>query len=437
AWLRSLAVLACLTAEHLLAEINNYMIDLLVLPLLLEATWMIICPSSDGKTVGLKEVVRFFLLMGMSVGLKLTNLTFAGPLCLLFAYSWISTEPASPRPPISKSLVAATAAFAAPIIPWTFYLWYRTGSPIFPLYNEIFRSPHWQLVNFFDGRWGPKGVIETLLWPLAVVFTPERLSELNFYSGRMLLGWVVALSSLVFVRKDPALKAMCGLTLGCGFLWSVSTGYIRYGLYLELLAGILTVACLAILIKSTDVRWQQSVRYAVAGVVLIALVTQCYFAAAWSFDHEWGGRPNCIRQRGCKNEFVQFFSDRTISQYETDEEYQLFANIDVWVETAPKTSAMMVMLRSDIPGLTYFPAFYEAPASRSSVAASLERLRGKRFFSLVVDDESGKSDSAKTLKMLGFTVKKVTSVKIPYFSRENTIPMLLIELQPPPNNELP
>src|SRR4029079_5241629 len=65
AGLRDVCVLAVFLAEHLLFEVSTYMVDLLALPLLLEATYLTlrisrtdipVCPSS--KTVGAALCVR-------------------------------------------------------------------------------------------------------------------------------------------------------------------------------------------------------------------------------------------------------------------------------------------------------------------------------------------------------------------------------------------
>src|SRR6185503_10676178 len=46
-WLRSACVLIVFLAEHLLFEISTYMVDLLTLPLLLEATYLTLTVGAD------------------------------------------------------------------------------------------------------------------------------------------------------------------------------------------------------------------------------------------------------------------------------------------------------------------------------------------------------------------------------------------------------
>ena len=71
-WLRSLAVLFVLGTEQILFQINNYMVDLLALPLLLEATILVINPMGGEQLK--KRTWRLALLLGMAAAFKLTNL---------------------------------------------------------------------------------------------------------------------------------------------------------------------------------------------------------------------------------------------------------------------------------------------------------------------------------------------------------------------------
>ena len=84
AWVRAGGVLLALMAEHLLFEINNYMVDLLALPLLLEATYLALRHAEwQNKRRNLAVIA---LLLGMSVAFKLTNAAIALPIVLLCAY---------------------------------------------------------------------------------------------------------------------------------------------------------------------------------------------------------------------------------------------------------------------------------------------------------------------------------------------------------------
>ena len=76
--------------EHALVEVNNYMVDLLALPLLLEAARLAI--ETEGGERGRRDFVRAGLYLGAALAFKLTNLAFAIPVVLLFAYRLLRRE---------------------------------------------------------------------------------------------------------------------------------------------------------------------------------------------------------------------------------------------------------------------------------------------------------------------------------------------------------
>jgi len=424
AWLRSGLVLACLACEFLLGEINNYLVDLLALPLLMEALWLVLRPSLDEKST-VDTLPHFMLLIGMAVGLKLTSTVFALPICVLLIYRMSAVD--GLRPTVAFRHILRFAALAlAPMLVFAAYTMYRTGNPVFPLYNAVFRSPLLGTVNFYDGRYGPHGIFETIIWPVKMFLVPERLSELNMYTGRITIGCVLAILGLLLGRKDWRLGGLCFTMLVGAFLWSESSGYIRYGLFLEPLAGVLCVFLATALIERSGGA-RRLLAYGCTAIVGIALFAQCYRAAVLSYDHEWSGRVNCFRRRGCKADLAQLFRDRTLPL--DDNERRLLANVDVWVESTPKTGGIMAVARPDVPGFTYVEEYYRGTGTKAEFRDSLERLRGKRFFTLVFREYMDQAQEYLSGK--GFAVKGVDAIEIPYFSSTYDIPMFLIELEPP------
>ena len=83
-WVRCAGVLLLLLTEQLLFLVNNYMVDLLALPLLLEATRLALGSSEPRNTS--RETVRLAVFLGASVAFKLTNLAFAVPILLVYSY---------------------------------------------------------------------------------------------------------------------------------------------------------------------------------------------------------------------------------------------------------------------------------------------------------------------------------------------------------------
>ncbi|HYN41024.1 MAG TPA: hypothetical protein VE129_04540, partial [Thermoanaerobaculia bacterium] len=236
---RALAVLLAVTAEGMLWEVSGYMVDLLSLPVLLEAMRLATADVRPVRPLH-RRTVALGALLGTAVALKLTTLVFVLPIGLVALVRWLG--PRSGRPGAAAVLGASAAgavAIALPVAPHALLLLAKTGSPVFPYFNELFASPFFPLHDIKDLRWGPSSALEALGWPLLSALRPERLSEFAVTTGRLALGWLVALAALVAFRKDAQLRAISAIVVIGGLLWSLGTGYHRYGLFLELLAGLL------------------------------------------------------------------------------------------------------------------------------------------------------------------------------------------------------
>ncbi len=186
AWLRSACVLLVVLSENLLFEISTYMVDLLTLPLMLEATLLTLrFDEAKNRRVNLIHVA---VLLGASVAFKLTNLAVALPVLAVCAYQMaLGTQRFAPKQLMTSALLALTA-FLAPLLPFSLYIFRVTGNPIFPAANAFFKSVYWPTHGGWDNRFGPHTLWETIVWPVLIWFKPERHSELGVYSGRLSSG---------------------------------------------------------------------------------------------------------------------------------------------------------------------------------------------------------------------------------------------------------
>src|SRR5437588_758658 len=102
-WLRCVAILFVLTTEQLLFQINNYMVDLLALPLLLEAT--IVAIKKTERDAIVTRTIQLALLLGTAAAFKLANLLFGGPIVLVYLSNVIASTSPGNRGASIRSLV--------------------------------------------------------------------------------------------------------------------------------------------------------------------------------------------------------------------------------------------------------------------------------------------------------------------------------------------
>ena len=144
------------------------MIDLLSTPLLLQAARLSLGNVEPEKRI--LHVTRIAFLLGLSVALKLINVAPAFPIVLLCAWTFMVEN--RPAKGLVRAGLLSLAAFLAPVLPFSIYLYQEMGSPVFPILNGVFKSPYWPANSGWDVRWGPAGFWETLWWPSEILLTP-------------------------------------------------------------------------------------------------------------------------------------------------------------------------------------------------------------------------------------------------------------------------
>src|SRR4029079_19238510 len=185
-----------------------------------------------------------------------------------------------------KSIPISALLFLAPFAPFMMVIYRLTGNPVFPLYNGIFKSAYWPQGAVFDPRWGPWGIYETVVWPVLMYFKPDRLCEFPFYSGRLSIGYILAAVCLLIARGDRNIRALAFTTLLGSILWSATSGYIRYALFLELTSGILLIWLLHYSWNKCA-RFSNRARLIVPTALCLLLLAHSYFALLYANHWEW------------------------------------------------------------------------------------------------------------------------------------------------------
>jgi hypothetical protein len=441
--LRAACVLLVMLAEHLLFEVNTYMVDLLALPLLMEATHLTLRAGETRERVALFAHVS--LLLGAAAALKLTNAVVIPPLALVCAYRALAGEGRLAPKSLARALLVSSAAFVAPLLPFCVYLYRLTGSPLFPLANKFFRSPFWPTGGGWDSRWGPNGLFETLAWPVLVSFAPARHSELAVYSGRLTLGFAAALLGLALARGDARTRLLSAVLLACSLLWAAGgMGYSRYGLYLELLAGVVVVAFASALLK--DVRRESQLtpaeskaarvgwKKALAFIFVAALVGQAALACVYAYRYEWGMRGTVAQWRAYRSEFRHVLRDRSLAAFLDEEERARYAGVGAWVETGAKSTGLEVLLnpRAPVVAIDHWE-YFDTRTSRRRYVEAVEGAPDAELFSLCFPEDLAAIKEA--VGRYGLSVGRVTNVAIPFFSSRDVVGMMLVEIPRPDGPE--
>jgi hypothetical protein len=433
AWPRAATVLLVLLAEHLLYEVNEYMVDLLSLPLLLEATWLAL--RVDEAENRRAVFVRVALLLGLSAALKLTNAAAILPIVLLCAYKALAGPGRLKLKELGSTLALSFVVFVAPLVPFTVYLWRLTANPVFPLANTFFKSAYWPTDGGWDARWGPKGLWEILAWPVLATFDPARHSELSVYSGRITLGFVVALLGLALRWRERHVRALCLLVVVGSLAWSAGgMGYSRYGLYLEVLSGVTLIAIATSFLKVKLSGSAPSWRTAVPLLLILALCAQGALAGLYTLKYEWSMRPTALSDwRLYRHEARYIFRDRRLKDFMTAETRAQFEGVERWVESGPKSNGVEALIDSNLPIITAsHPEYFATRDARQHFVRTAES-GPQRMLSLCMPEDL--VQAREYIKSRGLTFVGARPLQVPFFSQRRPLGMMLVEATLPAGEE--
>ena len=232
-------------------------------------------------------------LAGFALGAKLTAVMYVLPLGL------IVLAMLGLRAAFTFGLSAAVP-FLAVFGPHAWQLWSTTGNPLFPLYNNIFKSPDWVPYGIYGERFLPRSLLEYVFYPFVWAVDQTRVTELpmrdlrlSILYGALAVAPVLALARRLAAKSQSAgtpssgsmriAAALIGFIIITYLIWARAFGIYRYVIVLESLAGAgLLVAGAAIFRRR-------------AAMVLAFLLVVLVVANVWITRPDWGHVDHAYR----------------------------------------------------------------------------------------------------------------------------------------------
>jgi hypothetical protein len=290
------AVAFTLANPILLQQLGSAFADITTAVLVL-AGWLLLARAVSVPS--LAKVICAGLLCGLAAGLKLTNAMYAvaGAALLMWLPSTLWTRF---RHGVAYGMSLAVGLLIV-VAPWSYRLEQRFGNPVFPLMNNVFKSPEMTTESARTLRFIPETVAEFLWRPFAMIDpvtmvhvemrAPDpRYALLMVVAGACFCRWLWHrrrghAAPQAFAGDMPADRTLAAV--GCGLalnwvLWLSGSGNSRYFLPMSSVAAVILVALLyRLFMARTKVR-----NYVIAGI----LGVQCI--QLWmGTDYRWNETP--------------------------------------------------------------------------------------------------------------------------------------------------
>ena len=163
------------------------------------------------------------------------------------------------------SVIAVVALVAGSLgISQYAYAWYATGNPVFPMMNDVFRSPLWPATPFEDARWQGH-----LTWDLLYQMTFHSSGFMECYPGAMGFAFMaLLLPGIVATVMVPRTAPVVTLAVAAAYL-AIVLPQIQYIRYLYPVMPLLLVPCVHGLAVIGEWTWYRRAGAAIAAAAAI------------------------------------------------------------------------------------------------------------------------------------------------------------------------
>jgi len=164
------------------------------------AYWLVLrelTRRDGGEPMRVGWILLAGLVGGVAVGLKLTVVPFVAAIGLMILFLL------GLRPALAAGLAMA-AGFVVAFGHHAWVLWQATANPVFPFYNDIFKSPYYLPRRPFDNPFLPPSWLQALFYPFWWLQTNVLVTELPMRDARIAFGYLGAIALVPFLIRRAA-----------------------------------------------------------------------------------------------------------------------------------------------------------------------------------------------------------------------------------------
>lgn len=216
------------------------------------------------------------LVTGMAMGLKLPEM----PFCVGFAAALVAVG-GSWKHQATRLLAGGLAGligFALFSGPWMLQMWHMTGNPLFPYFNEYWKSPLALEAPYRDLRFVPTHFWRQLFFPILFTMDWHVADDLGFQDIRVLLVYLLLIiAGVIWLlrrrSRDPLIEIrataiLFAFTIASYVTWLKVFAIYRYIILYEMLAVLLIIAAVGLMPLARRTRY-----ILLAGLCALCLIT--------------------------------------------------------------------------------------------------------------------------------------------------------------------
>lgn len=197
-----------------------------------------------------KDKIKLYvlvILIGISIGIKVTNIIFLIPLGVYYLIKNFKELK-------YLKFYDYIIVFGLLVLPWGIYAidsYVQTGNPVFPYYNNIFKSEYFMEESWKDTNFGPQNFIQFLIWPLYIIFNPKSAFDTKFVDFGWGTGYIAILGYIIYSLKNKKILKTKLFVLSIivfidYYLWQILLiGYVRYASILLILSLIVVITIIS------------------------------------------------------------------------------------------------------------------------------------------------------------------------------------------------
>lgn len=305
------------------SEIGGTMGDsLLALPVIVSAIFSV-------KSVAMADAIKqrsiyvaiSGVMIGFASGLKFTNMTYAVAMLVALAIVFFLSNLRYKEQLLLLTIFgsAALISFLTTYGPVGWLLWRDFQNPIFPYFNDIFRSPYLEAHVIHDTRWFPRNLIGYLKLPFEFCVRRHQNANSSHLVG-MEIPFRTYLYAAIFIflpfyiisryefGASQGRKGYGGLFLVLFFVasfivWEVMFSYYRYIAALEIIAPLTLVVMLSSFFKDG---------FDKGGIPVAAAMLVLALSLHSLPDSNWGREPFAASYFGVNKNMLKNYRDSLI-----------------------------------------------------------------------------------------------------------------------------